>query len=243
MSSRHEQSGASGEPKPAAACALCGQGRDLLRATSVGERTAGRLASLYPERWPSADFVCRPCLARERLAHVTEELRRERGELGEIEQEIARHAGEHLAIAGNLARQFAREITFGQRIADQMARVGGSWGFVIGFLAVLGCWIALNALLAYRAFDPYPYILLNLVLSCIAALQAPVIMMSQNRQAARDRMEAEEDFRVNLKAELEIASLHEKVDHLLHAQWERMVELQELQLELLAELSGQRARK
>ena len=96
--------------------------------------------------------------------------------------------------------------------------------------------------LATRAFDPYPFILLNLVLSCIAALQAPVIMMSQNRQVARDRMQAEQDFRVNLKAELEIASLHEKVDHLLHAQWERIVELQEMQLELLNELREPRAR-
>ena len=108
-------------------------------------------------------------------------------------------------------------------------------GFVIGFLAVLGGWIALNVSLAVSAFDPYPYILLNLVLSCIAALQAPIIMMSQNRQSARDRMQAEQDFRVNLKAELEIASLHHKLDHLLHSQWARMVELQEVQIELLTE--------
>ena len=96
--------------------------------------------------------------------------------------------------------------------------------------------------LAARAFDPYPFILLNLVLSCLAALQAPIIMMSQNRLSARDRMEAELDFRTNLKAELEIASLHEKIDHLLHGQFERMVELQEVQIELLERARRARAR-
>jgi uncharacterized membrane protein len=95
---------------------------------------------------------------------------------------------------------------------------------------------------AYHAFDPYPYILLNLVLSCLAALQAPIIMMSQNRVAQRDRMEADEDFKINLKAELEIGGLHEKVDHLLHVQWARLVEIQQAQLELLSELANRQPR-
>jgi uncharacterized membrane protein len=99
-----------------------------------------------------------------------------------------------------------------------------------------------SAMLGRSAFDPYPYILLNLALSCIAAIQAPIIMMSQNRGAARDRLEADEDFRVNLKAELEIAALHEKLDHLTHTQWERMVELQQTQIELLEELREARRR-
>jgi uncharacterized membrane protein len=96
-------------------------------------------------------------------------------------------------------------------------------------------------LLRDKAFDPYPFILLNLVLSCIAALQAPVIMMSQNRSAARDRMQADQDFRINLKAEIEIAALHEKVDHLLHAQWEQLIEMQETQLELLGDLTARKS--
>ena len=109
---------------------------------------------------------------------------------------------------------------------------------MIGFLIVLVAWMALNTVvLATRAFDPFPYILLNLVLSCVAAIQAPVIMMSQNRSAVRDRAQAEQDYRVNLKAELEIALLHEKMDHLLHTQWEHMAEIQRTQLELLEQLS------
>ncbi len=108
-------------------------------------------------------------------------------------------------------------------------------------MAILLVWIAVNAwALRERAFDPYPFILLNLVLSCVAALQAPIIMMSQNRHSARDRRQADQDFRVNLKAELEVASLHEKLDHLLHHQWDSMVELQQVQIDLLHELSGRK---
>jgi len=229
-----------------ARCALCDRGgreADLVREDSIRRQESERLARLYGGRWPGSGFVCRKCLQRERVAYVVEQLERERGELSEIEADVAKRAGEHIAIAEDLARRFAREITFGQRIADRVAEIGGSWGFVVGFLAVLGAWIALNVELAVRAFDPYPYILLNLVLSCIAALQAPIIMMSQNRQSARDRMQAEQDFRVNLKAELEIASLHHKLDHLLHSQWGRMVELQEVQIELLTEARESLARE
>ena len=231
--------------EPALRCALCE--RELrrgerVRLDAIRPADAERIAQAHPDRLPGSGVLCRTCLQRERLAHVMEQLESERGELSEIEAEVARRAGEHLAIADNLAKRFEHEITFGQRIADRVAEVGGSWAFVMGFLLVLGVWILVNVALATRAFDPYPFILLNLVLSCIAALQAPVIMMSQNRQAARDRMQAEQDFRVNLKAELEIASLHEKVDHLLHSQWQRMVELQEMQIELLSELREPRAR-
>ncbi len=115
---------------------------------------------------------------------------------------------------------------------------------MIGFGFVLATWIGINTLLlADRAFDPYPYILLNLVLSCLAALQAPIIMMAQNRQAARDRAQADQDFRVNLHAEIAILNLHEKVDHLLHAQWERLVEMQQIQIDLIEELTESRGRR
>ena len=112
-------------------------------------------------------------------------------------------------------------MTPGQRLADRIAAVGGSWNFITGFVIVLFAWIAINSIaLLSRPFDPYPYILLNLVLSCLAAIQAPVIMMSQNRQETRDRLHAMRDYQVNLKAELEIRHLHQKIDHLLSHQWE-----------------------
>jgi uncharacterized membrane protein len=125
-----------------------------------------------------------------------------------------------------------------------VARWGGSWPFVLGFIGMLLVWTSFNAFVAHnRGFDPYPFILLNLVLSCVAALQAPVIMMSQNRAETRDRKRAESDYRVNLKAEIEIAALHDKMDHVLHVQYEELVELQEAELDLLEQLvSAQRQR-
>jgi uncharacterized membrane protein/uncharacterized membrane protein YeaQ/YmgE (transglycosylase-associated protein family) len=128
--------------------------------------------------------------------------------------------------------QFEQELTFGQRVADRVASFGGSWTFIGLFFAVLLAWMALNSELR-RPFDPYPFILLNLVLSCLAALQAPVIMMSQNRQAAKDRLDARNDYEVNLRAELAIMELHAKLDEARERQWARILELQEKQLQLV----------
>jgi uncharacterized membrane protein len=225
-------------------CTLCervGGRRDLVRVESVRSQEGERIAREHEGRWPGSGYICRACLKRERVLYVLARLEEERGALSAVEADVARRAGEHISIAENLEREFSRHATRGQRIADSVAAVGGSWPFVIAFLVVLALWIALNVALASRAFDPYPFILLNLVLSCLAALQAPIIMMAQNRLSARDRMEADLDFRTNLKAELEIASLHDKIDHLLHGQFERMVELQEVQIELLNDLAEERA--
>jgi uncharacterized membrane protein len=129
----------------------------------------------------------------------------------------------------------------GQRMADRIAAFGGSWSFIISFAVVLFGWMAMNSwVLLAKPFDPYPYILLNLVLSALAAIQAPLIMMSQNRQESRDRARAQHDYQVNLKAELEIRQLHQKIDHMLSNQWERLVEIQAVQMELINEVRGKR---
>jgi uncharacterized membrane protein len=229
-------------------CILCGRlmpRADVVRASTVRPRLAEHLAMHQPTKWTGGGHVCRRCLNQARVAFVVERLGQERGELSKVETEVALKAGQHLTIAQNIDEQFRRNVTPAQRAADNVARVGGSWSFVIGFGVVLVVWMIVNtALLAHRAFDPYPYILLNLCLSCLAAIQAPIIMMAQNRAATRDRMQADEDYRTNLKAELEIASLHDKMDHLLHSQFERMVELQEIQLDLLTDLAeSMRTRK
>ena len=236
-----------GSPEPKqAACSLCGNAhakKHLRHARGVRPAVAKFLAKKYPDRWKAGALVCSDCLNRERLDHLLKKLAEDRGELSEIESQVARQAVDHLAIAEQVEEEFRRSATRGQRIADAVARVGGSWAFVITFVVVLLAWIALNTvLLRQKAFDPYPYILLNLVLSCIAALQAPVIMMSQNRMSEYDRRKADQDFRVNLKAELEVASLHDKVDHLLHAQWEHLVEMQEVQIDLLNQIAEKRAK-
>ena len=160
-------------------------------------------------------------------------------DLGEREKKVARHLATRTHIARNTSQEFAEQLTFGQRLADRVAAFGGSWIFISLFGAVLLVWITLNWFLLLRlnsTFDPYPYILLNLVLSMLAAIQAPVILMSQNRQAHRDRVDAEHDYEVNLKAELEIMALHEKVDGLREKQWSDLIALQQDQLKLLGQL-------
>lgn len=143
------------------------------------------------------------------------------------------------SVARDVNAEFADTRTFGQRVSDRIAAFGGSWPFIGFAFFMLICWVVLNSVLLARrgaAFDPYPYILLNLILSMLAALQAPVIMMSQNRQAARDRLEATHDYEVNLKAELEIQSLHEKLDTLREHDWAELVEMQQQQIQLLQRL-------
>ncbi len=228
-------------------CCLCGRtGRrpTMIPAAMVRPQVAAHIAQHYPGKWTGAGYLCRSCLNTERLDYVTARLVQEKGALSTVEEEVAKKAGLHLTIARNIDAQFQEGITVGQAAADTVARIGGSWTFVVGFLVFLVLWMAFNTFVLRQAsFDPYPYILLNLVLSCIAALQAPIIMMSQNRQSERDRVESTHDYETDLKAEIEIASLHDKVDHLLHAQWERMVELQEMQIDLLTEIAGRPRRQ
>lgn len=140
-----------------------------------------------------------------------------------------------------LEEEFARSrSSFGARMADRITAFGGSWAFVLIFLALLAAWIILNGWVLSRrdAIDPFPFILLNLLLSTLAALQAPVILMSQNRAAARDRLAAKHDYEVNVKAEREIKQLHEKLDEIREARWQELIDLQRKQLELLESLCG-----
>lgn len=145
----------------------------------------------------------------------------------------------HTIISRNTHREFYDDRTLGERVADRVAIFGGSWTFIIIFGTVLAAWVILNSYVLSRygeTFDPYPYILLNLFLSMLAAIQAPIIMMSQNRQAAKDRLQAAHDYEVNLKAELEIRRLHEKVDELREKKWLELLEIQERQIQILEQL-------
>ncbi len=165
-------------------------------------------------------------------------------QLGNIEQNVVKTILEGVKISKNTNKVFTDQMTFGQRIADKVASFGGSWTFILLFLSILIFWIAINTFILTQPqiFDPYPYILLNLFLSMLAALQAPVIMMSQNRQAAKDRMEATHDYEVNLKAELEILELHRKMDGLREEQWTALVEMQNKQIDLLQKLLEEKGR-
>ncbi|MBN1698126.1 MAG: DUF1003 domain-containing protein, partial [Spirochaetales bacterium] len=142
-----------------------------------------------------------------------------------------------LSLPWTINAQYEEKYTIGNKISDIVAKFGGSWRFIISFFSILILWILVNShLLLSKPFDPYPYILLNLILSCIAAIQAPIIMMSQNRLETKDRIRVENDYKINLKSEIEIRTLHEKIDHLLLEQWSKMIEIQELQIDLLNEI-------
>ena len=190
---------------------------------------------------PAEGYICSEDLDRFRSRYVSQLLGQERGELTKLEQDVVQSLADHETLAENIEAEWVGHRTLGERLSDRLASFGGSWTFIIIFFVILVTWMAFNAIvIGQERFDPYPYILLNLVLSCLAAIQAPIIMMSQKRQEAKDRLRSENDFRVNLKAELEIRHLHEKVDHILTRQWERLAEIQQIQLEMMQDPNGRK---
>ena len=210
----------------------------------IAELIRPSLLEFIKKKLPDLDskgFICLADLGSFRKDYIKEVLEDEIGELSALDQEVIESLEQHEILSSNIEKQFEKKLTFGERLSDRIAEFGGSWKFLISFGAVLVIWIAINGvILVTQAFDPYPFILLNLILSCLAAVQAPVIMMSQNRAEARDRLRAENDYKINLKAELEIRHLHEKLDHLLRRQYNRLFEIQQIQIELLEEISCQK---
>ena len=210
----------------------------------VGELVRPSLLEFIKKKLPDLDskaFICLADLGEFRKDYIKEVLEDEIGELSALDQEVIESLEQHEILSSDIEKQFEKKLTFGERLSDQIASFGGSWRFIILFGVVLVLWIVLNAaLLLNRGFDPYPFILLNLILSCLAAMQAPIIMMSQNRAELRDRLRSENDYKINLKAELEIRHLHEKLDHLLRRQYNRLFEIQQIQIELLEEISRQK---
>jgi uncharacterized membrane protein len=187
--------------------------------------------------WTADQPICHRCLNRFRAQFVAHIITQQKGELTQLEKEVISSLEKQALVSENINTQFDESLTRGELLADRLASFGGSWGFIGLFLGILVVWIAFNVVASGKTqFDPYPFILLNLCLSCIAALQAPVIMMSQNRQESKDRFRSEQDYLVNLKAELEIRNLSRKLDQLISHQWERLLEIQTIQTELLEEL-------
>jgi uncharacterized membrane protein len=224
-------------------CAITGQSvarDDLIPAALVRPPLLERIRADHPEIGADS-LISRAVIAEYRGRLVEELLHSERGEITDLEREVVESLRRHETIGRDVETELDEVRTFGQRLSDQIAEFGGSWTFIIAFFALLAVWMAVNVAMGLNgAFDPFPFILLNLVLSCLAAIQAPIIMMSQRRQEARDRLRSQNDYQVNLKAELEIRHLHEKIDHLLTKQWERLAEIQQIQVELLQELSARR---
>jgi uncharacterized membrane protein len=224
-------------PKPKIVCALTGKEYsrgNVINLATVMPSLVERIRKDHPDLKDDA-FVSRAELDRYRTLYVTELLREESGDVSEIEKQVAESLATHETLAENVEEEFSAKRTVGEILSDGLAQFGGSWMFLIVFAAFLAIWMLYNSFRGGAAFDPYPYILLNLILSTIAAVQAPIIMMSQRRQEEKDRLRSLNDYRVNLKAELEIRHLHEKIDHLINKQWQRLAEIQSLQLDKLAE--------
>lgn len=223
---------------PQPTCQVCGCNRHCdLHPAIIVRPVVSDLIRRERGDWAEDGWICTEDLQNYRYKYVQELLQQEKGEISSLDQEVIESLRQHEILARNPDEEHLASLTFGQRMADGLSTLAGSWGFILLFSGILLLWILINTIgLFKQAFDPYPYILLNLVLSCMAAIQAPIIMMSQGRQEDRDRLHAQRDYQVNLKAELEIRHLHQKIDHLLTQQWERLVEIQQIQMELINEV-------
>lgn len=183
------------------------------------------------------DFISIMELNRYRRRYLTHLIEEEKGQLAIIDKDVMKAIENNSILTENIQNEIEKEATWGERVADKVASFGGSWTFIGLFFSFIIVWMGINIwVLNTKPFDPYPFILLNLILSCLAAIQAPIIMMSQNRQEDKDRKRAEHDYKINLKAELEIKLLSEKIDHLLVHQSKKLLEIQEVQTDYLDDL-------
>ena len=186
----------------------------------------------------SDSIICDEQLINLEKNYLNEILTNELGELDDLEKEVLNSISHSKILSEKIEDIMDEEITFGDRLSDKVASFGGSWKFIIAFFSFMAFWIVLNVVLLHdKVFDPYPFILLNLLLSCLAAIQAPLIMMSQNRVEAKDRARSEHDYKINLKSELEIQLLHKKIDHLLIHQNKHLLEMQRIQAEMMETIS------
>jgi uncharacterized membrane protein len=224
--------------KPSAISGRKFRKRDLVRIDTLRPSLADRIHSDHPDL-PKGARISREELGRYRMRYMEELLQQEHGEFSELDRQVVESIARQDTISENSEEEFEEHRSFADRVSDNMAAFGGSWWFLISFGSVLLVWIGINLIAGMSsAFDPYPFILLNLLLSCIAAIQAPIIMMSQKRQEVKDRLRSFNEYRVNLKAELEVRHLHEKLDYLISRQWTRLAEMQQMQLEAMQELAG-----
>jgi len=224
---------------PKVNCSLCGtqvEGRTLASPQKLENRILDLIRADRPE-WEAKRGICGNCLEQYRAKKFISYIEAEYQKMSELEHAVVSKITRRDRVSRKVHAQIETEMTLGQRVADRVAQFGGSWPFIGLFGAILVGWMVVNTwVLATHPFDPYPFILLNLLLSTLAALQAPVIMMSQNRQAQKDRMHAQQDYEVNLMAEIEIRDLHDKLDSLRFKQWHELWHIQKRQIELLEHL-------
>jgi uncharacterized membrane protein len=216
---------------------------NLVKGSFIRTQLVKLIKKDFPE-FSTDNYISIDNLSVYRKKYLKKLLKKESKDLGVLENEIIEKVNGNKILSENIEPEIEDTLTIGQKIADKVAAFGGSWAFIISFFLFLILWMGINIwVLSNKPFDPYPFILLNLILSSLAAIQAPIIMMSQNRQEQKDRIRGEHDFKVNLKSELEIQLLHEKIDHLIAHQNKRLLEIQELQLDYLVDITSKMVKK
>jgi uncharacterized membrane protein len=224
---------------PKVTCSLCNttvEARTLVNPHNLEPQLVEMIKHERPE-WDGKRGICKNCREQYRAKKFVGYLEEEYTKISEMEKSLVTRIARRGRVSRLVNQEFEAQMTVGERVADKVAKFGGSWTFIMIFGGILLLWMGLNVwVLARPTFDPYPFILLNLVLSTLAALQAPVIMMSQNRQAEKDRLQATQDYEINLMAEIEIRDLHDKLDGLRYKQWHELWHMQQRQLELLEHL-------
>lgn len=218
------------------------KGEDV-KGQDIREGIFNLIKSEFPD-FDQNDFITIDELNHYRRLYLTSLITQEKGEIAVIDRDVMEAIKNNSILSENIQDEIEADLTFGQKLADKVAAFGGSWTFIITFFSFILIWMIINIwFLATRPFDPFPFILLNLILSCLAAIQAPIIMMSQNRQEQKDRQRSEHDYKINLKAELEIKLLSEKIDHLLAHQNKKLLEIQEVQTDYLEDLMKELKKK
>jgi uncharacterized membrane protein len=209
---------------------------EAVNALEIREGIYKRIKADYPE-FDQDCSISLDELNHYRRLYLSSIIEQERGQMDAIDKDVMNALKNNSILSENIEDDIVGSLTLGQRMADKIASFGGSWTFIITFFSFILIWIAVNIwVLTTRPFDPFPFILLNLILSCLASIQAPIIMMSQNRQEQKDRQRAEHDYKINLKAELEIKLLSEKIDHMIVNQNKNLLEIQEIQTDYLEDL-------
>nr|WP_321314739.1 DUF1003 domain-containing protein [uncultured Ligilactobacillus sp.] len=222
--------------KKTATCVICGKHYSVMEGfylRNLGGDLVEQIKEHYKDIKPSS-FICLSDLQHIRLNNLEKTINEDLESNRKINASLEKNLNSNHYVVKNTNNM---RLTKGQKIADALAKYAGSWGFIIAFCIFLFIWMSINTLHIFDLdFDPYPFILLNLFLSCLAALQAPVIMMSQNRQAERDRFDAENDYKTNQKTEMELRNLHKKVDQLNEVQWPHLLDIQKTEIEVLTEI-------
>lgn len=210
-----------------------------IKGAFIREGIFNLIQSDYPD-FDKDSYISNDELNQYRRRYLTALIIQEKGEIAELDKDVMEAIKNNSTMSEQIQEEMDASLTLGQKLADKIATFGGSWTFIIAFFSFILLWILVNlVVLTTKPFDPFPFILLNLILSCLASIQAPIIMMSQNRQEQKDRQRSEQDYKINLKAELEIRLLSEKIDHLIIHQNKKLLDIQELQTDYLEDLVRQ----